>query len=79
MSSIKPVPRIPGDPLGMVPVPSGLSCIGCAFESDAPEECGAKRQCIGRVGGAGVAGAIAYIPLSDAIARSIVRHDWCYG
>lgn len=74
----KPAPRIPGDPLGVVPVemapaPGQVLCDGCCFEAD--WECSNKTApCLADHRPDGVM--VIYIPLAEAVATGIVRNSW---
>lgn len=78
----KPAPRIPGDPLGVVPVemapePGQVACDGCCFaEADVyPWECANKTApCLADDRPDGVM--VIYITLAEAISRGVVRNSW---
>ena len=78
----KPAPRIPGDPLGVVPVVPApaigrLVCAGCCFcgRAGAPWLCTNKlAPCLAEDRPSGEM--VIYIPLAEAIACGIVRQSW---
>ena len=75
-SIIKPAPRIPGDPVGLIPIPaSRLGCGGCCLY-DAGRQAWDDR-CDPNAGVNCSDGRLVhYIPLADAIARGVVRQGW---